>query len=63
MDWMIKGRLLVMGVILIVIGSVLYFFRGPDTLVLAAIGVVLLIAGVLYKPKPKKVEVDADAAD
>ena len=51
---MIKGRLHIMGSILIVKGLVLYVFRGPATLVLAAIGAVLLILGVLYKPRPKK---------
>jgi uncharacterized protein YjeT (DUF2065 family) len=52
-DWMIRERLLIMGVILIVIGLVLYLFKGPDTLVLSAIGAVLLIAGFIYDPKPK----------
>ena len=55
MDWMIKGRLLAMGCILIVLGLVLYFARGNEaTLALAAIGTVLLIVGILWKPREKK---------
>ena len=57
MDWRIKGRLLAMGCILIVLGLVLYFARGIETtLVLPIVGIVLLIAGVLYKPHQKKTE-------
>jgi uncharacterized membrane protein HdeD (DUF308 family) len=58
-DWSIyyqtnKGRLLAMGSILIVLGLVLYFARGvQDALVLPIVGVVLLIAGVIYKPRKK----------
>jgi uncharacterized membrane protein HdeD (DUF308 family) len=53
-DWRIKGRLLVGGPILIVLGLVLYFARGVEaTLALVAIGIVLLIVGVLYKPRKK----------
>jgi uncharacterized membrane protein HdeD (DUF308 family) len=53
-DWRIKGRLLVMGSILIVLGLVLYFARGVEaTLALPAIGIVLLIAGVIYRPRKK----------
>jgi membrane-bound ClpP family serine protease len=56
-DWRIKGRLLVGGPILIVLGLVLYVARGVEaTLVLPVVGIVLLIAGVLYKPRQKKIE-------
>jgi uncharacterized membrane protein HdeD (DUF308 family) len=49
-----KGRLLGMGCILIVVGLVLYFARGVQaTLVLPVVGIVLLIAGVIYKPRKK----------
>ena len=54
-----KGRLLGIGGILIVVGLVLYFARGQENvLVLPIIGVVLFIAGVLYKPHKKKTEED-----
>jgi len=47
-----KGRLLGIGSILIVVGLVLYFARGIETtLVLPIVGIVLLIAGVIYKPR------------
>lgn len=62
MDWMIKGRLLVMGIILIVLGLVLYFARGVEaTLVLPVIGIFLLIAGVIYKPRKKTDEAIIDS--
>jgi uncharacterized membrane protein HdeD (DUF308 family) len=52
-----KGRLLGIGSILVVVGLVLYFVRGNEaTLVLPVIGIVLLIAGVIYKPHQKKTE-------
>ena len=55
MDWMIKGRLLVMGCILIVLGLVVFAARGIEAaLVLPVIGIVLLVAGVIYKPRQKK---------
>jgi membrane-bound ClpP family serine protease len=51
---MIKGRLLVGGCFLIVLGLVLYFVRGIEaTLILPVVGIVLLIAGVIYKPRKK----------
>ena len=51
-----KGRLLGIGGILIVVGLVLYYARGQEAvLVLPIIGVVLFIAGVIYKPH-KKIE-------
>jgi uncharacterized membrane protein HdeD (DUF308 family) len=53
-DWRIKGRLLTMGCILIVLGLVLYFARGVEaTLVLPIVGIILLIAGVVYKPRKR----------
>jgi len=59
-DWSIyyqtnKGRLLAMGGILIVLGLVLYFARGigARVLILPVVGIVLLIAGVIYKPRKK----------
>ena len=52
-----KGRLLGIGGILIVVGIVLYFARGQETvLVLPIVGAVLFIAGVFYKPHQKKTE-------
>ena len=52
-----KGRLLGIGGILIVVGLVLYFARGQiAVLVLPIVGIVLFIAGVLYKPRKKKTE-------
>ncbi len=52
-----KGRLLGIGGILIIVGLVLYFARGTETvLILPVVGIVLLIAGVLYKPHQKKPE-------
>jgi uncharacterized membrane protein HdeD (DUF308 family) len=55
--WNMKLRLLVGGPILIVLGLVLYLVRGTEAvLVLPVVGVVLLIAGVIYKPRRKKTE-------
>ncbi len=52
-----KGRLLGIGGILIVVGLVLYFARGKEVvLVLPVVGIVLFIAGVIYKPPKKKIE-------
>ena len=52
-----KGRLLGIGGILIVVGLILYFARGQEAvLVLPIIGVVLFIAGIIYKPHQKKTE-------
>ena len=49
-----KGRLLGIGGILIVVGLVLYFARHQElVLVLPIVGVVLFIAGVIYKPQKK----------
>ena len=53
-DWMIKGRLLVMGCILIVLGIVLFVARGiAATLGLTVVGIALLIVGVVWKPRKK----------
>ncbi len=63
MDWMIKGRLLVMGCILIVLGLVVFAVRGVEVaLVLPVVGIVLFIAGVIYKPHKKKTESAASEA-
>ncbi len=57
-----KGRLLGIGGILILVGLVLYFARGQETvLILPVVGVVLFIAGVIYKPRKKKENVASDA--
>jgi uncharacterized membrane protein HdeD (DUF308 family) len=50
-----KGRLLGIGGILILVGLVLYFARHQEAvLILSIVGVVLFIAGVIYKPKSKQ---------
>ena len=50
-----KGRLLGIGGILIVVGLILYFARGQEAvLVLPIVGIVLFIAGVIYKPRKKQ---------
>ena len=57
-----KGRLLGIGGILILVGLVLYFARHQEAvLVLPVVGVVLFIAGVIYKPSKKKENVTSDA--
>ena len=62
MDWRIKGRLLVMGGIPVFLGPVIYFVRGTElALVLPVVGVVLLIAGVIYNPRKKTDKVGSDA--
>ena len=49
-----KGRLLGIGGILIVVGLVLYLARHQEAvLALPIVGVVLFIAGVIYKPRKK----------
>jgi uncharacterized membrane protein HdeD (DUF308 family) len=49
-----KGRLLGIGGLLIIVGLVLYFSRGKEVvLALPIVGIVLFIAGVLYKPRKK----------
>jgi LPXTG-motif cell wall-anchored protein len=57
-DWnSARAKLLVVGPILIVLGLVLYIVRGDTAvLVFPVIGIVLLIAGILYKPRKKKTE-------
>ena len=57
-----KGRLLGIGGILTVVGLVFYFARGNETvLVLPVIGIVLLIAGIIYKPNKKTENVTSEA--
>ena len=57
-----KGRLLGIGGILIIVGLVLYFARGQEAvLALPIVGIVLFIAGVIYKPRKKKENVTSDA--
>ena len=52
-----KGRLLGIGGILIIVGLVLYFARGQEgALILPIVGIILFIAGVIYKPHQKKTE-------
>jgi uncharacterized membrane protein HdeD (DUF308 family) len=49
-----KGRLLGIGGILIVVGLILFFTRHQEViLILPIVGIVLFIAGVVYKPKKK----------
>ena len=49
-----KGRLLGIGGILILVGLVLYVARGQEAvLILPIVGVVLFIAGIIYKPHKK----------
>ncbi len=57
-----KGRLLGIGGILIIVGLILYLARHQEiVLVLPIIGIVLFIAGVIYKPRKKKENVTSDA--
>jgi membrane-bound ClpP family serine protease len=66
-DWSLyyqtnKGRLLGIGSILIILGLILYFARGNEaTLVLPVVGIVLLIIGVIYKPRKKTENVANEA--
>ncbi|MDR1992050.1 MAG: hypothetical protein LBQ98_00875 [Nitrososphaerota archaeon] len=54
MAWNIKRRLLIGGPVVIVLGLVLYFMRHMTfALVLPVIGIVVLIVGILYRPKKK----------
>ena len=51
----IKLKLLVMGPILIVLGSAIYFAKGlEDALILSVIGIVLLIGGIVYPDRGTK---------
>jgi len=61
-DWnSARAKLLVAGPILIVLGLVLYVVRGDTAvLVFPVIGVILLIAGVIYKPRKKAENVTND---
>jgi len=57
-----KGRLLGIGGILTIVGLILYFARGNETvLILPAIGIVLFIAGIIYKPHKKTENVASEA--
>jgi uncharacterized membrane protein HdeD (DUF308 family) len=57
-----KGRLLGIGGILTIVGLVLYFARGNETvLVLPVIGIFLFIAGILYNPHKKTENVANEA--
>jgi hypothetical protein len=57
-----KGRLLGIGGILIVVGLVLYFARGQEAvLALLILGVILFVAGVIYKPRKKIENITSDA--
>ena len=57
----IKRRLLIGGPTLIVLGLVIYLLRGIEAvLLLPVIGLVLIIAGVLYKPRKKTVNITSD---
>jgi len=49
-----KGRLLGIGGILIIVGLIVFFARHQEIiLTLPIIGIVLFVAGVIYKPKKK----------
>ena len=63
MDWnSARAKLIVAGPILIVLGFVLYVVRGDTVgLVFPVIGVILLIAGVIYKPRKKTENVTSDS--
>jgi hypothetical protein len=53
-EFNIKRRLLIGGPILIVLGLIIYALRGIEAvLILPVIGVIVLIIGVIYKPKKK----------
>jgi hypothetical protein len=53
-EFNIKRRLLIGGPILIVLGLIIYVLRGIEVvLALPVIGVIVLIVGVLYKPRKK----------
>ena len=59
--WNIKRRLLIGGPILIVLGLVLYAVRGVEvTLIISVFGIVVLIAGIVYKPRQRAPKADND---
>jgi membrane-bound ClpP family serine protease len=59
-----KGRLLGIGGILIIVGLILYFARHQEVvLVLPIVGIVLFIAGVIYKPRKKTEASEAQQAE
>ena len=50
-----KLRLLLMGCIMIILGTALYFARGSvDALALPVIGIVLLVGGIAYPNRVKQ---------
>ncbi len=51
-----KLRMLLMGCILIALGTVLYFTIGGSTrtMILAAVGIVFLVGGVIYPNRVKQ---------
>ena len=52
--WSLRVRLPIGGCVLIVLGLIIYFVKGfTAVLALPVIGVLLIIAGVLYKPRKK----------
>ena len=56
-----KGRLLGIGGILTIVGLVIYFTKGNETvLILPVIGIVLFIAGILYNPHKKRENVASE---
>ncbi len=58
----IKRRLLIGGPILIVLGLTIYLLKRTElVLVLPVVGLVLIIAGILYKPRKKTVNTTNDA--
>ena len=50
-----KTRLLLGGIVLIILGVILYFANGHHSLnlILPIIGAVVLVVGIIYKPKQK----------
>jgi uncharacterized membrane protein HdeD (DUF308 family) len=57
-----KGRLLGIGGILTIVGLVIYFTKGNETmLILPVIGIVLFIAGILYNPHKKTENVASES--
>ncbi len=52
-----KGRLIGIGCALILVGFILYLNKGIQfALVLPVVGIVMVVAGVLYNPKKKMTE-------
>jgi hypothetical protein len=52
--WSIKRRLMIGGSVLIVLGLIIYAVKGfQPVLALPILGAVIIIAGIIYKPKKK----------